>query len=81
MQPICAIAFIYDGIFKGLGEMSFLRNVLILSSGLVFIPVLLFFTKLDYKLYAIWIAFSVWILARGIPLIIKFRSKFVILSK
>jgi len=81
MQPICAIAFIYDGMFKGLGEMSFLRNVLILSSGGVFIPVLLFLTELDYKLYAIWIAFSFWILARGIPLIVKFRKQFIPLAK
>ncbi|WP_348718311.1 MATE family efflux transporter [Tenacibaculum sp. 190130A14a] len=81
MQPVCSIAFIYDGMFKGLGEMKFLRNVLLLSTGLVFIPVLLIFDHLDYKLYAIWIAFYGWIIARGIPLIFKFRAKFLPLSK
>ncbi len=81
MQPICAIAFIYDGMFKGLGEMSFLRNLLLLSSGLVFIPVLWFFTKLDYKLHAVWIAFFLWILARALPLVVKFRKKFLPLSQ
>ncbi|MBT8271112.1 MAG: MATE family efflux transporter, partial [Bacteroidia bacterium] len=29
MQPFCALAFIFDGIFKGLGKMRFLRNVLL----------------------------------------------------
>ncbi|SDS45919.1 putative efflux protein, MATE family [Polaribacter sp. KT25b] len=80
-QPISAITFIFDGMFKGMGEMKYLRNVLILSTGLVFIPTIFFFDWLDYKLVAIWIAFTLWILARGVPLIIKFRSKFLPLSQ
>lgn len=76
-QPINAITFIFDGMFKGMGFMKYLRNVLILSTGLVFVPTLLFFDWLDYKLIAIWIAFTLWILARGIPLIIKFRNQFL----
>lgn len=80
-QPLNAITFIYDGMFKGMGEMKYLRNVLLLSTGLVFIPTLLFFDWLDYKLLAIWIAFTCWILARGIPLIFKFRNKFLSLME
>ncbi|MFY9241580.1 MAG: MATE family efflux transporter [Polaribacter sp.] len=80
-QPISAITFIFDGMFKGMGFMKYLRNVLIASTGLVFIPTLLFFDWLDYKLAAIWIAFTLWILARGIPLIIEFRRKFLPLVK
>lgn len=76
MQPICSIAFIFDGIFKGLGEMKYLRNVLLFSTALVFIPILLIFDYLEYQLYAVWIAFFLWITARGIPLIFKFRKKF-----
>jgi Na+-driven multidrug efflux pump len=79
-QPISAITFIFDGMFKGMGEMKYLRNVLIISTGFVFIPTLLFFDWLDYKLVAIWIAFTLWVLARGIPLIIKFRKKFIPLT-
>jgi len=79
-QPISAITFIFDGMFKGMGFMKYLRNVLILSTALVFIPTLLFFDWLDYKLVAIWIAFTLWILARGIPLIIKFRRTFLPLA-
>ncbi len=76
MQPICALAFIFDGIFKGLGKVSHLRNVLLLSTGLVFIPVLLIFDHFNYKLFGILIAFTLWMLARGIPLIIIFRRIF-----
>lgn len=77
MQPLCAITFIYDGMFKGMGEMKYLRNLLLLSTALVFIPTLLIFDALNYKLYAIWFAFTTWIIARGLPLVLKFRKKFL----
>jgi len=76
MQPICALAFIFDGVFKGLGKMKYLRNVLLGSTLLVFIPVILYSDYLDYKLYGVFIAFTLWIVARGLPLIIKFRKMF-----
>jgi MATE family multidrug resistance protein len=81
MQPLCALAFIYDGIFKGLGKMKYLRNVLILSTFLVFVPTLLVLDYYNYKLYAIFSAFTLWILARGIPLITYFKKTFKPLSQ
>lgn len=81
MQPLCALAFIFDGVFKGLGEMRYLRNVLLASTLLVFVPILLISNYLDYKLYGIFIAFTFWILARGLPLIIKFRKTFTSLAQ
>ena len=81
MQPLCALAFIFDGIFKGLGKMKTLRNILLFSTFIVFIPILFWLDYLDYKLYAIFIAFTFWIIARGLPLIIKFRKEFLTLSQ
>ncbi len=81
MQPLCALAFIFDGIFKGLGEMKHLRNVLLFSTFIIFIPILFWLDAYDYKLYAVFIAFTFWIIARGIPLIIKFRQVFLPLSQ
>ncbi|TYA60156.1 MATE family efflux transporter [Formosa maritima] len=77
MQPICAIAFIFDGMFKGLGKMKDLRNLLLLSTFLVFVPFLFWLDSLDLKLYAIFIALTFWIIARGFPLVIKFRKEFL----
>ena len=77
MQPICALAFIFDGIFKGLGKMKYLRNVLLFATFLVFVPVLFSLDHLNYKLYAIFVAFTLWMTARGIPLVIKFRKMFI----
>ena len=81
MQPLCALAFIFDGMFKGLGQMKFLRNVLLFSTSLVFIPILFWLDSLGYKLYGIFIALTFWIIARGIPLIIKFRKIFMPLAQ
>lgn len=81
MQPLCTLAFIFDGIFKGLGKMKYLRNVLLFSTFLVFIPILFWLDSLGYKLHAIFIAITFWIIARGIPLIIKFRKIFMPLAQ
>lgn len=76
MQPLCALAFIFDGMFKGLGQMKDLRNLLLLSTILVFLPILFIADQYDFKLKGIFIAFTFWIIARGFPLIIKFRKQF-----
>jgi putative MATE family efflux protein len=77
MQPLCGITFVFDAMFKGMGEMKFLRNLLIVSTGFIFIPSLLFLDSLNLKLHAIWFTFTLWMIARGLPLIIKFRRKFL----
>ncbi|GGI56183.1 MATE family efflux transporter [Winogradskyella haliclonae] len=76
MQPLCALAFIFDGVFKGLGKMKYLRNLLLFSTVLVFIPVIYYTDHIGLKLYGVFIAFTLWVIARGIPLIIKFRKTF-----
>lgn len=81
MQPVCALAFIFDGIFKGLGKMKTLRNILLLSTFIIFIPILFLLDSFNLKLHAIFIAMTFWIIARGFPLIIKFRREFLPLSQ
>ena len=76
-QPINGFAFVFDGIFKGLGKMKYLRNVLMGATFLAFIPVLLISDYFGLKLYGIWMAFTAWALFRGIALIIKFRKEFL----
>ena len=81
MQPLCALAFIFDGVFKGLGRMADLRNLLLISTCVVFLPSLFIADYLDLKLHGIFISFTLWILARGIPLIIKFKKTYQPLSQ
>jgi len=75
--PINAVAFVSDGIFKGLGETGFLRNVLLVSTFLGFLPTLILGKYLHWELEGIWIAITVWMLIRGVALVIKFRKKYV----
>ncbi|MGM0391933.1 MAG: MATE family efflux transporter [Bacteroidota bacterium] len=77
MQPVNAIAFMFDGIFKGLGEAKYLRNLLLAATFLGFTPALLLADHFGMKLYAIWIAFFVWMLIRSSALVIKFRRKYL----
>ena len=81
MQPICAIAFIFDGIFKGLGWMKDLRNVLLFSTFIVFIPTIIITDFYNLKIVGIFIAFTVWVIARGLPLVIKFYKRCVALEQ
>ena len=76
MQPINAIAFVFDGIFKGLAEAVLLRNTLLASTFLGFIPVLLVGDYFDLGLYAIWIAFFVWMFMRAGILFVVFKKNF-----
>ncbi|WP_438962921.1 MATE family efflux transporter [Nonlabens sp.] len=75
MQPINAVAFVFDGIFKGWGEAPYLRNVLIILTAAVFIPTLLIFDYFDFELKAIWIAFTFWMLGRAAVLTFKFKDR------
>jgi putative MATE family efflux protein len=74
--PINTMAFVYDGIFKGLGRMKYLRNVLLIATFLVFIPVLYLGKFMGWGLYGIWVAFTCWMLIRGSALVWKFRREF-----
>lgn len=75
--PFNAIAFTLDSIFKGLGEMGYLRNVLLASTFLGFVPVLFITKYLGWELYGIWTALIVWVAWRGLALVIKYRNKYI----
>ena len=74
--PMNAFAFLFDGIFKGLGEMKYLRNVLLMATFAGFIPVLYLSKYFNWNITGIWLAFTVWMLIRGGALLIRFRKQF-----
>ena len=75
MQPINAVAFVFDGIFKGMAEAVALRDTLLAATFLGFVPALLIGDYFNLGLYAIWIAFTVWMILRGGILLYLFRYK------
>ncbi len=75
MQPINAVAFVFDGIFKGWGEAVYLRNLLFVLTLFVFIPSLLILYYLDYGIYAIWWSIFLWMVGRAVALVVTFRLR------
>lgn len=73
MQPLCAVAFILDGIFKGLGKMELLRNVLLAATFLVCIPIMYASDRLEMKLTGVFLALTFWMIARTVPLLVVFK--------
>lgn len=74
--PINSMAFVLDGLFKGLGEMKYLRNILLSATFLGFVPMLYLSKYLGWGLYGIWIALTFWMVIRSAALVIKFWQKF-----
>lgn len=77
MQPINAVAFVFDGIFKGLAEVVTLRNLLLISTFLGFWPTIFISDQFNLKLYGIWIAFTVWMLMRSGVLVFIFKKRYL----
>ena len=75
MQPVNAVAFVFDGIFKGMAEAAALRDTLLAATFLGFVPALLIGDYFELGLYGIWIAFTVWMLLRGGILVYLFNYK------
>ena len=75
-QPLNALAFTLDAIFKGIGEMGYLRNVLLGATLFGFIPTLYFAKYMDWGLIGIWLAILVWVAFRAVALLVKFKNKY-----
>lgn len=74
IQPFNAIAFAMDGVFKGMGEAKFLRNLLFFATGLGFVPALYLLDWQVHNVFAIWGAFLVWMVIRSIVPSLKFSK-------
>jgi len=75
-QPINALAFAFDGIYKGLGYTKLLRNLLAISTILVFVPIAMSFHYTSPSLTGIWLAFLGWMCCRSLYLVYDFKKRF-----
>lgn len=76
-QPINAVAFAFDGVYKGLGNGRLLRNVLLASTCCAFIPTIVALDRSGFLLHAVWWAFLLWMLVRGLLLALHFRTHYL----
>jgi putative MATE family efflux protein len=75
-QPLNAIAFSFDGVFKGLGRARYLMITLLTASFLGFIPLLILGDSFGWELYGIWTAFILFMAIRAASLIWDFQKRY-----
>lgn len=75
-QPINALAFALDGLYKGIGHTKLLRNLLAAATLIGFVPIAVSFHTLAPSLLGIWVAFLVWMLIRAGWLVRDFRQRY-----
>jgi Na+-driven multidrug efflux pump len=80
-QPINAVAFAFDGVYKGLGNGRLLRDVLLASTFFAFIPAIVIMDRSGFLLHAIWWSFLAWMLVRGVMLALHFRNHYLPLAR
>lgn len=76
VQPFNAFAFTYDELLKGIGEMKYIRNTLIIATFIGFVPVIHFLDFMEWHLLSVWSAFIVWMSIRGGRLMLYFNRNF-----
>lgn len=76
MQPINSMAFLFDGIYKGLGETKVLRNLFVIALILGFVPMLLIGSYYDWGVQGIWWSFMVWMIFRAGGLLFHFHRNY-----
>ena len=76
IQPLNAVVFALDGIYKGLGRTKMLRNIFIVATLVGFVPTLILFDYWGLKLKGIWIAFIVCMAIRLLGISVVFKHHF-----
>lgn len=75
LQPINALAFVFDGVFIGANDTRFLSLQIAVTFLGVFLPVLFLLTRLaDLRLSGLWMAMAVFSAARAVMLIARYRQ-------
>lgn len=74
-QPLNTIAFNYEGMYKGTAWTQTLRNSMLTSTIVFFVPALFICNYLGLKLVGIWISFSIWMIVRYLYININFSKR------
>jgi MATE family multidrug resistance protein len=65
-QPISSLAFLTDGAHWGTGDYQFLRNAMILATGIGMIGIWLINSEGSEALFWVWVVTGIWVLLRGV---------------
>ena len=72
-QPVAGVVFVLDGVLIGAGDQNYLAAAGVITLA-VFLPAAALVLVLHGGLVALWLAYSLWLLARFVTLILRARS-------
>jgi putative MATE family efflux protein len=72
-QPIGALLYVLDGILIGAGDLSYLAATMLVAL-VVFLPLACLVLVTDAGILALWWALAGWLLARLVPVALRYRS-------
>ncbi len=74
LQPLVAVVFVLDGVLLGAGDAGYIAVSMIVVSFGVYLPLALTVYALDAGIYWLWVALSVWFVARFVAMVARFRT-------
>ena len=74
MMPMVAVwSYLYDGVFVGATRAREMRDIMLVSSSLVFLPAWFVFSPLGN--HGLWLALTLFLASRGIGMHIYYRAR------
>ncbi len=74
LQPLAAVVFVLDGVLIGAGDAGYLALAMLVATVGVYLPAALLVAELDAGLLWLWGALSLWMLARFVGMVARFRT-------
>jgi putative MATE family efflux protein len=74
LQPLAAVVFVLDGVLIGAGDASYLALAMLVATLGVYLPAALLVARLDGGLLWLWGALALWMLARFVGMVARFRT-------
>jgi len=76
LSPIISVwSYLYDGVFVGVTRSRAMRDIMLVSTLLIFLPSWYLFQPLGN--HGLWLAFTVFMLSRGIGMHFYYRLRIV----
>jgi MATE family, multidrug efflux pump len=74
MQPVAGVVFALDGVLIGAGDVTYLRNLTLVTSLCLFLPAIWLAYALDLGLGGVWAGLTTFVVARLVGLLVRLRG-------
>ena len=74
LQPVAAVVFVLDGVLIGAGDAGYLALAMLVATVGVYLPAAVLVAVLDGGLLWLWGALALWMLARFVGMVGRFRT-------